>query len=131
SMEGDTLPAYVRVPEPEANIPMGGIPPRPVREASPLAVPGGARAWLPFAFGALVLLLCAVVLFFGVRGLPQFSGGTANQQPTDEVPTEEVTDVLPTETVVIRPTREPLATDVPTAEIQPTAAPAEVKATST
>src|SRR4029078_4240093 len=127
SMEGDTLPAYVRVPEPEANIPMGGIPPRPVREASPLAVPGGARAWLPFAFGALVLLLCAVVLFFGVRGLPQFNGSTASQETTEE-PTAEVSDVFATETVELQPTEEVAPTEEPTAETQPTPEPQVFKA---
>jgi outer membrane biosynthesis protein TonB len=125
------MPTYVRMPEPETtNISTGGIPPRAVREASPLAVPGGERAWLPFAFGALVLLLCAVVLFFGVRGLPQFSGGTAGTQPTEEA-TEEVTEVLPTETVIIEPTEEPEATEEPTEEPQPTPEPQPVKATTT
>jgi hypothetical protein len=123
SLDADGMPTYVRMPEADTtNVPTGGIPPRPVREASPLAVPGGERAWLPFAFGALVLLLCAVVLFFGVRGLPQFSGGTASQQPTEE-PTEEITDVLPTETVELEPTESPQATEEPTPEPQPTAVP--------
>ncbi len=131
AMETDSMPTYVRVPEPEMpSMASGGIPPRPVREASPLAVPGGERAWLPFAFGALVLLLCAVVLFFGVRGLPQFSGGTAGQQPTEE-PTVEETEVLPTETVELEPTAEPEPTDEPTAEPQPTPEPQVVKATAT
>lgn len=124
------MPTYVRVPDAETTQPMGGIPPRPVREASPLAVPGGDRAWLPFAFGALVLLLCAVVLFFGVRGLPQFNGGTVAVDPTEE-PTAEVTDVLPTETVILEPTNPPEPTEVPTDAPQETPAPAVVKATST
>jgi Bacterial SH3 domain len=131
AQEPEAMPTYVRVPEQDtASMGSGGIPPRPVREASPLAVPGGERAWLPFAFGALVLLLCAVVLFFGVRGLPFFTSGTAQNQPTEE-PTEEVSDVLPTETVIIEPTEEPAATDVPTDAPQPTAAPQGVKAVAT
>jgi hypothetical protein len=130
AMEPEAMPTYVRMPEPEPAVPTGGIPPRPVREASPLAVPGGERAWLPFAFGALVLLLCAVVLFFGVRGLPQFSGATVSQDPTEE-PTPEETDVLPTETVIIDPTDEPQPTDEPTAEAQPTPEPVVVTAAAT
>lgn len=124
------MPTYVRVPEPETTQSMGGIPPRPVREASPLAVPGGDRAWLPFAFGALVLLLCAVVLFFGVRGLPPFGGGAVVQDPTEE-PTEEVTDVLPTETVIIEPTDKPEPTAPPTEAPQATPEPVVVKAVPT
>lgn len=127
----DGMPTYVRMPEPDAMNTGGGIPPRPVRDASPLAVPGGERAWLPFAFGALVLLLCAVVLFFGVRGLPQFNGGgnAANNQPTD-VPTEQVA-IEPTATVELVPTDVPQPTEAPTDVPQPTAVPEPVKATTT
>lgn len=128
----EPMPTYVRMPEPEpAPGASGGIPPRPVREASPLGMPGGERAWLPFAFGALVLLLCAVVLFFGVRNLPQLTG-TAQVQPTEQ-PTETEIAVLPTETVELQPTEEqqpteePQATPVP----QPTAGPKQVTATTT
>lgn len=128
--DSGNMPTYVRVPEPEQPPAMGGIPPRPVREASPLAVPGGERAWLPFAFGALVLLLCAVVLFFGVRGFPPFSGGTVVQEPTEE-PTEEVTDVLPTATVLIEPTNKPEPTEAPTEAPQATPEPVVVKAVPT
>lgn len=133
SLEPEGMPTYVRMPEPEttSSVPTGGIPPRPVREASPLAVPGGDRAWLPFAFGALVLLLCAVVLFFGVRGLPQFGGNAANAVPTDE-PTQEVTEVLPTATVELVPTSPPNPTEQVTAEPQPTTGAAQtVTATTT
>lgn len=129
--EPEQMQPYVRVPEQEpTSMPSGGIPPRPVREASPLAVPGGERAWLPFAFGALVLLLCAVVLFFGVRGLPFFSSGAAQATPTEQ-PTDVVPDVLPTETVIIEATEAPPATDVPTEAPQPTAAPQGVTAVAT
>lgn len=130
--DSETLPTYLRMPEPDTTgVPTGGIPPRPVREASPLSVPGGERAWLPFAFGALVLLLCAVVLFFGVRGLPQFNGGgSAGTEPTEE-PTVQETEVLPTETVVLEPTEELQPTEEPTQEPQPTPAPQNVTATST
>lgn len=128
-MESEGMPTYVRMPEPETTAPTGGIPPRPVREVSPLAVPGGERAWLPFAFGALVLLLCAVILFFGFRGLPQFSGGSANQQATEE-PTEEVVEVLPTATVELVPTKAPRPTQAPTEIPQPTEAPKAVTATT-
>ncbi|MBI4671438.1 MAG: SH3 domain-containing protein [Chloroflexi bacterium] len=129
AMGAEGLPTYVRMPEPEAPPPTGGIPPRPVRDISPLAVPGGERAWLPFAFGALVLLLCAVILFFGVRGLPQFSGGTADTQPTEE-PTEVVEDVLPTPTVELVSTRAPKPTVAPT-EVPPTPEPQPVTAVAT
>jgi hypothetical protein len=131
--EPDNMPAYVRVPEP---IPgagqQGGIPPRPVRDSSPLAVPGGDRAWLPFAFAAIVLLLCAVILFFGVSGLPFLTGGggTASDQPTEE-PTEEVVEVLPTETVELEPTPELEPTEEFTPEPTPEPAPVEVTATTT
>jgi hypothetical protein len=128
-MDSEGMPTYVRMPEPETSAPTGGIPPRPVREVSPLAVPGGERAWLPFAFGALVLLLCAVILFFGLRGLPQFSGGTANQEPTEE-PTEQVVEVLPTATVELVPTKAPRPTQAPTEIPQPTEAPKAVTATT-
>jgi hypothetical protein len=128
-MEPEGMPTYVRMPEPETTAPTGGIPPRPVREVSPLAMPGGERAWLPFAFGALVLLLCAVILFFGVRGLPQFSGGSASTQPTEE-PTSEVADVLPTATVELPPTKAPKPTTEPTQEPQPTPEPKPVTATT-
>ena len=130
SMESESMPTYVRMPEPDVPGTGGGIPPRPVREASPLAVPGGERAWLPFAFGALVLLLCAVVLFFGVRGLPQFNGGSASNQPTEE-PTQEVSEVLPTETVELVPTDVPAPTEEPTIQSEPTEEPQPVKATTT
>lgn len=130
AMDGNNVPTYVRMPEPETTAPTGGIPPRPVREVSPLAVPGGERAWLPFAFGALVLLLCAVILFFGVRGLPQFSGGTTVNEPT-EAPTEDVVEVLPTATVEVPPTKAPKPTAKPTDVPAPTEAPNEIKATTT
>lgn len=129
-LDSEGMPTYMRMPEPDAAPPTGGIPPRPVREASPLAVPGGERAWLPFAFGALVLLLCAVVLFFGVRGLPQFNPGAASAVPTEE-PTEEPAQVLPTETVEFLPTRVEEPTQQPTEAPQPTAAPQVVTATTT
>lgn len=130
-MESDGMPTYVRMADNDAgNTPTGGIPPRPVRDASPLAVPGGERAWLPFAFGALVLLLCAVVLFFGVRGLPQFSGAAVSTDPTEE-PTEEQTDVLPTATVRLLPTDAPRPTEAPTEAPQPSPAPQAVTAVAT
>lgn len=124
------MPPYVRVPEPEPApiATSGGIPPRPVRDSSPLSVPVGERAWLPFAFGAIVLLLCAVVLFFGVRGLP-FLSGTASQ-PT-EIPTEEVVEVLPSPTVELEPTQPPEPTEAPTPEPTPSPEPQIVTATTT
>ncbi len=127
--DADSMPTYVRMPEPDPAAGAGGIPPRPVRDASPLSVPGGERAWLPFAFGALVLL-CAVVLFFGVRGLPQFSGASPAADPTEE-PTEEVQDVLPTRTSIIEPTAMPQPTDAPTEPPAPTPAPQPVTAAAT
>lgn len=124
-LEPEGMPTYVRMPEPETTAPIGGIAPRPVRESSPLAVPGGERAWLPFALGALVLLLCAVILFFGVRGLPQFSG--AGAQATEE-PTEDVVQVLPTATVELVPTKAPRPTKAPTEPPPPTEAPKPITA---
>jgi len=130
-MESEGMPTYVRMAEQEPGGPQtGGIPPRPVRDASPLAVPGGERAWLPFAFGALVLLLCAVVLFFGVRGLPQFSGAPPIEDPTEE-PIVEETDVLPTATVRLLPTDAPPPTEGATEVPPPTAAPQAVTAAAT
>lgn len=129
-MDSEGMPTYVRMPEPETTAPTGGIPPRPVREVSPLAVPGGERPWLPFALGALVLLLCAVILFFGFRGLPQFNNGAANQAPTEE-PTEDVVEVLPTATVELPPTKAPRPTQAPTEAPQPTEAPKTITATTT
>lgn len=130
-IESEGMPTYVRMGETDpGNVPTGGIPPRAVREASPLAVPGGERAWLPFAFGALVLLLCAVVLFFGVRGLPPFSGAASVQEPTQE-PIVEETDVLPTATVRLLPTDAPRPTDAATEAPQPTPAPAAITAAAT
>lgn len=127
----ENVPTYVRMSEADAGSPpTGGIPPRPVREASPLAVPGGERAWLPFAFGALVLLLCAVVLFFGVRGLPQFTGSTAPQEPTQE-PAAQETDVLPTATVRLLPTDAPRPTEEATQVPPVTAPPAAITAAAT
>lgn len=128
-MDAEGMPTYVRMPEPETTAPTGGIPPRPVREVSPLAPPGGERAWLPFALGALVLLLCAVILVFGLRGLPQFNGGTTAQQPTEEA--TEAAQVLPTATVELPPTSAPRPTQAPTEAPVPTEAPKAVTATTT
>ncbi len=129
TMDAEGMPTYVRMPEPETTAPTGGIPPRPVREVSPLAGPGGERPWLPFLFGALVLLLCAVILFFGFRGLPQFNNGAANQKPTAE-PTEDIVQVLPTATVELPPTKA-RPTVAPTEAPKPTEAPQVVTATTT
>lgn len=132
-VESEPMQTYVRMPEPEpAPASVGGIPPRPVRESSPLAMPGGERAWLPFAFGAVVLLLCAVVLFFGVRNLPQFSGTAQVEQPTEELPTQTAIAVLPTETVELEPTVEEQPTqEEPTPEPDVTNEPQPVTATTT
>lgn len=129
AIEPEGMTTYVRVPEgePPGAQTGGGIPPRPVRGSSPLAPPIEGRAWLPFAFGALVLFLCAVILFFGVRGLPQFSGAAA--LPTEE-PTE-VVQVLPTATVELEPTAEPEPTEAPPPTEEPTPVPQPVSATTT
>ncbi len=130
-VEPENVQTYVRAGEAGdagADKP-GGIPPRPVREATyGMNVGPEERPWLPFAFGAVVLLLCAVALFFGTRTLGLFSGAsntpvakaTATEEvlPTDEAPTEE-----PTETA------QPTATK---AKATNTPAPAgSVKATTT
>lgn len=126
-MESDSVPTYVRSAETEPPpSSAGGIPPRPVREASPLAPPGGVneRPWLPFAFGALVLLLCAIVLFFGVRGLPGLLGGSS-AQATATV-TEEVAAVLPTATEAAQATPTSAPTDTPEATETPVPVPVTI-----
>ncbi len=80
----DSIQPYVRVnaeeppgaPPPGAGqgVPTGGpLPPRLLRPTGPLGGPN--REWVPLAIGAVVLLFCAVLLFFGGRAALGILGG--------------------------------------------------------
>lgn len=119
-VEPENVQTYVRageLPETGTERP-GGIPPRPVREATyGMGIGPEERPWLPFAFGAVVLLLCAVALFFGTRTLGLFSG--SNQTPVAKVTATE--EASPTEAATEAPTKTPQPS--PT-KVAPTATPA-------
>ncbi len=105
AVEPEAVPTYERAGE--AGDRAGGITPRPVSRV-PFPIDQGSNTWLPFAIGAVVLLLCAVVLFFGVRNMPLFGGATvkatatatveAAAQPTEpeEQPTDTPEEPTPT-----------------------------------
>ncbi len=112
-IEPEAVPTYLRAGE---NAQPGGIPPRPVREPGYI-MPTDERPWLPFAIGAVVLLLCALVLFFGVGKLPIFSAAAVKTTPT-EAPTEEVT---PTEEIAVDATETPEVTATTAPAASPTA----------
>lgn len=110
-IEAETVPTYVRTgdvrePAPAVQGP-AGIPPRPVRGTF-VGMAEGDRPWLPFAIGAIVLMLCAVALFFGVRNAPFLASASPTATSTEVAilensPTEDIvpTDVpAPTETSV-------------------------------
>ncbi len=112
-MEAEGVPTYVRPAESGLGAgERGGIPPRPVRVGGfPLGEEN--TPWLPFAIGAVVLLLCAVVLFFGVRNLPGIGAAAVKPTPTEEVAAEEPTaaEEAPTDTPqAVSPTPKPTAT---------------------
>ncbi len=129
-VEPETVPTYVRAGEAgeSGQERPGGIPPRPVRETM-YAMGVEERPWLPFAFGAVVLLLCAVALFFGTRTLGLFAG--AGTTPVAKVTaTEEEPTPTEEEAVAVESTDTP----VPTATVskpKPTATVGVVKATTT
>ncbi len=72
---------------------------KPARVITPFA--GTNREWVPLAIGAVVLLFCAIVLFFGARiFLVSGSSGTPTRVTTRATPTAEPTVVrLPTATL--------------------------------
>jgi hypothetical protein len=78
----------------------GRIPPRPVR-GTVFPVGEGDRPWLPFVGVGIVLMLCAVALFFGVRNAPFFAGAAVTPTAT------ELAAVVPTATVEVVPTDTP------------------------
>ncbi len=87
--------------------------------ASPLAVFGPNREWIPLAIGAVVLLLCALLLFIGGNlALGALSGGTN--------PTPTLRAIAPT--LPIAPTPIPTRVALPT-QPPPTATPEPVLAT--
>jgi hypothetical protein len=107
SVTSESVQTYVR-DEQEYESPdrPGGVAPRPVRE--PIYTMGAdERPWLPFAIGAVFLLLCAVILFFGVRGGLPFLGSAAARVTPTESPTTEATA---TAEVIVVPTDTPVAT---------------------
>ena len=105
AVEPETVPAYERAEEQPAVAP-GGIAPRPVRGTT-LPFAEENTPWLPFAIGAVVLLFCAIALFFGVRYAPFF--GSA-------VPKATATTI-----VAIAPSPTEVVTEAPTAAPQPSA----------
>ncbi len=108
----DNVPTYVRpaeAGEPVVDRP-AGLAPRPVRNSAFVNAPAGGRSWLPFALGAIVLSLCAAVLFFFVRGLPFVPGnaGTATvTQVASRVTPTPTEAALPTDTLVVVSTAVP------------------------
>lgn len=124
-VESESVPTYVRTADSRETAPVGagtgGIPPRPVRGTF-VAMAEGDRPWLPFAVGAIVLMLCAVALFFGVRNAP-FLGGAAATATSTEVAIEEPS---PTEEIMPTDTEPATATKVPS-----TPTPSVVTATTT
>jgi Bacterial SH3 domain len=118
--EAESVPAYVRTADVREAQGAAGIPPRPVRGTF-VSMAEGDRPWLPFAIGAIVLMLCAVALFFGVRGT--FLGGAAATATATEVAIEEAS---PTEVSIPTDTEAPTSTTVPT-----TPAPSVVTVTTT
>ncbi len=117
AVEPESVPTYERAEDQSA---AGGITPRPVRGTT-LPFAEENTPWLPFAIGAVVLLLCAVALFFGVRNAPFFGGASNRVTPTT------IVEVIPTATEVVQPTDTP-AQPSPTA-VAPTAAPQAVTVT--
>lgn len=92
-------------PPPSSPPPGGGPSPR----SSPLAMFGPNREWVPLAIGAVVLLLCAILLFVGGQfAIGMLGGGT---KPT--TPTKVAIATLPATAV---PTRVALPTAPPPTE---------------
>ena len=95
--------------------PPGGKP----QSASPLAVFGPNREWIPLAIGAVVLLLCALLLFVGGNLALGALGGGTKATPT----LRAIAPTLP-----IAPTSIPTRVALPT-QSPPTATPEPVLAT--
>ena len=119
----ESLKPYVRPqdklggpPSPPAGSPPGSAS-RQAR-SSPLAMFGPNREWVPLAIGAVVLLLCAILLFVGGQFAIGAFGGTGSK-PTS---TRAIV-VVPTLPATAVPTRVALPTLPP-----PTATPAPVLA---
>lgn len=116
TVEAETVPTYVRTTETRETLPpaaAAGIPPRPVRGTF-VAAAEGDRPWLPFAIGALVLMLCAVALFFGVRNATSLLPGAAVITPTETElavvdASPAATEAAPTDTPQATATEAPVA----------------------
>jgi hypothetical protein len=110
-IEAESVPTYVRTTEVrEAGPPVGGgIPPRPIRGTF-IAAAEGDRPWLPFAIGAIVLMLCAIALFFGVKNAPFLAGAAPTMTATEVA----ILDVSPTVEIAPTDTRVPTPTSAPT-----------------
>lgn len=125
STEPENVPTYARSAEPIPTGPMRGLLPRPVRGSTYPSM-DGERSWLPFAIMAVILALCALVIFFGVR--PLFLGGTGpaaqateTASATEVVVVPRVTSTLPVPTSTRAPTNTPPAgTIAPTKPALPT-----------
>ena len=117
----ESLKPYVRPQDKLAGAtpPPPGAPPSSSRGArsSPLAMFGPNREWVPLAIGAVVLLLCAILLFVG----GQIAVGMLG--PTTKATSTKVVVVVPTLPATAVPTRVALPTLPP-----PTATPAPVLA---
>ena len=128
-MEPEQVPTYMRASEAAETAPFGqgGIPPRPVRENALTLGPTAERAWLPFALGAIVLGLCAVVLFFGVRGFSFLSG---SPQPTATATQVAVIPQATATTSEGEPTNTAAPTAVPATKVAASATPSAITVTA-
>ncbi|MCL4394423.1 MAG: SH3 domain-containing protein [Chloroflexi bacterium] len=121
--EDDSIQPYVRVnaPEQPSAAPPSGtggtppgtpMPPRVLRPSPPNAgaLGGPNREWVPLAIGAVVLLFCAILLYFGGRFALSAMG-------TPSTPTRPAVAVIPTSTVMptaVQLPTQPVATAVST-----------------
>jgi hypothetical protein len=111
----ESLKPYVRPQDKSVTAaPAGGLPGGGPSRASPLEVFGPNREWIPLAIGAVVLFICAILLFFGGSFALGAFGGTKPIPTRAPLPTLPAT---PVPTVVRLPTQPP-----------PTATPAQVLA---
>ena len=110
----ESLMPYVRPQDRQAAAPPrqpAAPPSSKPKGASPLAMFGPNREWIPLAIGAVVLLLCALLLFVGGNFALGALGGTKPTPTKTLVPTLPAT---PVPTVVRLPTLPP-----PTATPEP------------
>jgi hypothetical protein len=96
----EAVPPYVRVKEKQAGgTPPGGEAPpsdeKAPRGTGPVPFGGASREWVPLAIGAVVLLLCAVLLFFGGRFVLAALGPTTTPTRLAVVP-QPTTTAVPT-----------------------------------